>query len=323
MRGEGIFKVGVMKLRVLSWNVRGTNDREKRKVIKALIKGQKVDLVCLQETKMQEMSGMIVRSLGVGRCLDWKVLNSRGASGGVLVFWDKRVLQLLEAEVGNFSVSCKFKSYEDNLCWIFSGVYGPLLKKEMEDFWAELGAVRALWSDLWCVAGDFNVVRFLVESSRGGRLSFSMRRFSEIIEDLELRDLSLQGGSFTWKGGLNNQSHSRLDRFLVSNEWEDHFSGTVQCVLPKPVSDHFPILLDGGGVWSGLMPFRFENMWLKEEGFKEKVQEWWVGLNFSGFASFVLTSKLKALKPLLRNWNKLEFGKVEVNKVLALNKADF
>ena len=73
MRGEGIFKVGVMKLRVLSWNVRGTNDREKRKVIKALIKGQKVDLVCLHETKMQEMLGMIVRSLGVGRCLDWKV----------------------------------------------------------------------------------------------------------------------------------------------------------------------------------------------------------------------------------------------------------
>ena len=48
-----------------------------------------------------------------------------------------------------------------------------------------------------------------------------------------------------------------------------------------------------------------------------------MGLNFSGFASFVLASKLKALKPLLRNWNKLEFGKVEVNKVLALNKADF
>ena len=79
-----------MKLRVLSWNIREANDSEKRKVIKALIKGQKVDVVCLQETKMQEMSKMIVRSLGVGRCLDWKVLNSRGSSGGVLVFWDKR-----------------------------------------------------------------------------------------------------------------------------------------------------------------------------------------------------------------------------------------
>ena len=64
-------------------------------------------------------------------------------------------------------------------------------------FWAELGAVRGLWSDPWCVAGDFNVVRFPIESSRGGRLSASMRRFLDIMEDLELRDLPLQGGSFT------------------------------------------------------------------------------------------------------------------------------
>ncbi|RVW81802.1 hypothetical protein CK203_051613 [Vitis vinifera] len=37
----------------------------------------------------------------------------------------------------------------------------------------------------------------------------------------------------------------------------------------------------------------------------------------------VLASKLKALKPLLRDWNKLEFGKVEVNKALALSQVDF
>ena len=49
------------------------------------------------------------------------------------------------------------------------------------------------------------------------------------------------------------------------------------------------------------MPFRFENMWLKEESFKDKLQAWWESLNFSGFASFVLAAKLKALKPLLRN----------------------
>ena len=32
---------------MLSWNVRGVNDNDKRKVIKALIKKNKVDLVCL------------------------------------------------------------------------------------------------------------------------------------------------------------------------------------------------------------------------------------------------------------------------------------
>ncbi|KAJ9691475.1 hypothetical protein PVL29_013604 [Vitis rotundifolia] len=71
------------------------------------------------------------------------------------------------------------------------------------------------------------------------------------------------------------------------------------------------------------MPFRFKNMWLKEEGFKKKVQAWWEGLNFSGFASFVLAAKMKALKSLLRDWNRLELGKVEVNKAMALNQVDF
>ena len=59
-----------MKLRLLSWNVRGANDSSKRKVIKAMIRNQKVDLFCLQETKIQTMSEGVVRSLGSGRFLD-------------------------------------------------------------------------------------------------------------------------------------------------------------------------------------------------------------------------------------------------------------
>ncbi|RVW23346.1 hypothetical protein CK203_100787 [Vitis vinifera] len=37
--------------------------------------------------------------------------------------------------------------------------------------------------------GDFNVIRFLGERNSISRLSLAMRRFLEIIEHLELRDL--------------------------------------------------------------------------------------------------------------------------------------
>ena len=60
-------------------------------------------------------------------------------------------------------------------------------------FLSKLGAIRGLWNELWCVVGDFNMIRFRSERSRGGRLSPTMRRFSEVIEE-ELRDLPLQGG---------------------------------------------------------------------------------------------------------------------------------
>ncbi|RVW57247.1 hypothetical protein CK203_099688 [Vitis vinifera] len=87
-----------------------------------------------------------------------------------------------------------------------------------------------------------------------------MWRFSEVIDDLDLRDLSLQRGPFTWSGGLNSQSMSRLDRFLVTKDWECHFSGVVQYTLRRPVFDHFPILLDREGVRRGLTPFCFKNV---------------------------------------------------------------
>ena len=86
--------------------------------------------------------------------------------------------------------------------------------------------------------------------------------------------MSLQGGPFHWRGGVNNQSLSMLDRFLVNEEWDCRFSGSRQCVPPRLVSNHFSILLDGGGLRKGHSPFRFENMWLKVEGFKDLMKSW-------------------------------------------------
>ena len=80
--------------------MRGVNDRSKRKVIKSVIKNQKVDLLCIQETKMQVMSEGVVRSLGSGRFLDWKALNAIRSAMSVLICWDKRSLEILEWEVG-------------------------------------------------------------------------------------------------------------------------------------------------------------------------------------------------------------------------------
>lgn len=87
-----------MKLRILTWNVRRVNDCDKRNVVKPMIRSRKVDLVCLHETKIQEISTSLVRSLGVGKWLDWGVVNLRGATRGVLVFWDNWVLSWLESK---------------------------------------------------------------------------------------------------------------------------------------------------------------------------------------------------------------------------------
>ena len=80
---------------------------------------------------------------------------------------------------------------------MFSGVYGPVCSKDREDFWEEFGSIKGLWSDPWCVGKDSNMVRYLEKRSRGGEFSASMRRFSEVVKDLELRDFPLLEGPFT------------------------------------------------------------------------------------------------------------------------------
>ena len=133
-------------------------------------------------------------------------------------------MEKLEVESGGYSISVHFRNCANGFYWIFSGVYGSVIGCEKEDFWEELGAIRGLWEDPWCIGGDFNTVRFLKERRNAPRLIAEMRRFSEVIGELGLRDFPLAGGPFTWIGGLNSQTASRLDRFLISDQWEDHFS---------------------------------------------------------------------------------------------------
>ena len=75
-----------MNLKLMSWNVRGANDVNKRRIIKSVVRKQKVDLMCIQGTKIQLMTDGVVKSLGVGRFLEWRTIEAAGAAGGVLVF---------------------------------------------------------------------------------------------------------------------------------------------------------------------------------------------------------------------------------------------
>ena len=142
----------------------------------------------------------------------------------------------------------------------------------------------------------------------------AMTDFLDFIVMANLVDLPLLGGPFTWSSGSESPSMSRIDRVLVSADWEDHFPDVSQKLLPRPISDHSSLLVESGGMARGRSAFKFENMWLKVDGFQEKIQGWWSSYSFSGPPSLVLARKLKALKEDLKIWNREVFGDVGVKK---------
>ena len=62
-------------------------------------------------------------------------------------------------------------------------------------------------------------------------------------------------------------------------------------------------------------------MWLKVDGFKELLRGWWQEVG--GRVRFKLATKLKILKDKIKTWNRDVFGRLEVNKNLALQQVEF
>uniref|UniRef100_A0A2N9GEX2 Reverse transcriptase domain-containing protein n=1 Tax=Fagus sylvatica TaxID=28930 RepID=A0A2N9GEX2_FAGSY len=90
--------------------------------------------------------------------------------------------------------------------------------------------------------------------------------------------------------------------------------GPITGRLIRLNSDHFPVLLECGVIRRGRRPFRFENMWLKVEGFGDRVKSWWESYSVTGTPSYVFANKLKALKADLKIWNDTEFGHISMQK---------
>jgi exonuclease III len=68
--------------------------------------------------------------------------------------------------------------------------------------------------------------------------------FNAIINSHDLREIDMSGGQYTWSNNQINPTLEKLDRFLMSSDWEDLFPLTTIHKIAREVSDHNPIILD-------------------------------------------------------------------------------
>ena len=155
---------------------------------------------------------------------------------------------------------------------LFTSIYGPNSNLDRQLLWEELVGICSWWSVPWCFGGDFNVVRFPSECFGSGPFSSAMIDFSDFISKQGSIDLPMEGGTFTWSNSKEVASCSKLDKFLLSSDWEEHFPNIRQRRLQRLLSDHFPILLEGGNFQRDSRPFHFENTWLKADGFVDRMR---------------------------------------------------
>ena len=102
-----------------------------------------------------------------------------------------------------------------------------------------------------------------------------MGAFKAAIDELNLKELRLNGRHFTWSNEQDRPTLTRIDRLLCIPDWELTFPTYFLHSLPSLMSDHMPLLLHGEIEHYKNPSFGFEIFWVKMEGFNELVEQIW------------------------------------------------
>ncbi|KAL4183441.1 hypothetical protein AMTRI_Chr11g98240 [Amborella trichopoda] len=303
------------------WNIRGLGQQSKTNAIKDLSLKHSPTILALVETKLLEPTVQLIRQIWGKKPTQWVAISANGASRGIWVVRNPLKHTLISSFLGEFSVTILLSSIPDGFPWKFMAVYGPNSSSLRHNFWSELDHVAALPHPSWVLGGDFNVTRWPYEHNVSDSINQDMRDFADFIARNELIDTPLQGSRFTWSNHSSNPSLSKLDTFLFSTTWEEYFPGSLSLALPKPTSDHCPILLDTNTVHREPKPFRFELAWLEAPSLLSLLPTWWASFSplVRGRVGYRLQTKLQLLKASLKTWSKSLSGNFSQSKSLLLD----
>ena len=107
--------------------------------------------------------------------------------------------------------------------------------------------------------------------------------------------MPLRGHDYTWRNHRESPVLAKLDRFLISSDWDDLFPLASQRVLPNPCSDHAPVKNFFANHFKTTTPFRFDRSWLSHSEVNAVVSNAWNSVS-SNDAIINLVRKIKALR---------------------------
>jgi hypothetical protein len=182
-------------------------------------------------------------------------------------------------------------------------VYGAAQEEEKEDFLRDLGEICREQGLPLLVGGDFNLLRESADKNTSLKPTRWNDMFNYIINTCELRELEMAGGQYTWSNNHTTPTLEKLDRFLVSKEWELLFPLTTVHKLAREVLDHNPLILDTmENREQRSREFIFEKRWLKEESFLLRVDKVWAKPVNGRDSLAKFQGKLKNVRNNLKGW---------------------
>ena len=262
------------KLKLLSLNVRGLRNANKRRAIFSYLKSQKATIFCLQETYLSIEDEKVWSAEWGG-----KIFFSHGSSHSRVVCTllnPNSLFNLRRIEADSEGRLLIVKVIIDEDCYFVSNIYAPTDYRNQDSFIRSLSEQIISYADTSksVIAGDWNITLNPIDK-RGGqpwKATNYRNSIKNLMEELNLIDIYRQTHpstkSFTYESKPLNLK-SRIDFFLISRPLSSCVKNTE--IRTSIAPDHKSIFLNievgnefsrGPGLW------KFNNTLLEDENYK-------------------------------------------------------
>jgi exonuclease III len=228
----------------MDWNVRGLGDDSKNETIYKAIDDAKADIICLQETKLAQITVFKARKFLPPKFTDFLYHPSDGASAGLLIAWSPKDFNIQLLDSRKCALTVLVDSNSDDTQFVLTNVYAPCEQAERSEFFSEIKDLQPTAATPWALAGDFNIYRYASEKNNNNINWAAMDEFNAWINELELMDVDIANTKFTWSNKRRQPTLVKLDRVLINLAWSQKYMHSECRALVRQTSDHKPILLD-------------------------------------------------------------------------------
>ena len=123
----------------------------------------------------------------------WHSHPPRGHSGGILLGVRADTMDVFDVSDGEFHIKLHIRNKTDNFIWSLVTVYGPTQEEFKEPFLTELVTLAKDNPDPIIIGGDFILLRFPFEKSKGRFDNHWPFLFNAVIDSLDLKEVSMIG----------------------------------------------------------------------------------------------------------------------------------
>ena len=178
---------------------------------------------------------------------------------------------------------------------VVASAYGPTNASNQGELWEDLNQLYTTFSNTaLLIAEDFNTTLTSEDKANDmGGQDPGLAHFRETLAHLSLGEMGPTDQRFTWHGPT---LQSRIDRFLYSPELYDIYALAEVTSMPRPLSDHTPLL------WASQMGatrptyFKIDRSLFRQDGLKEDIEGWWRSHSVLGSTSARLANKVLRLR---------------------------